>query len=173
MKAKVIMLVLALVAAGAVALVVTRPWQAPGAEDPMPPAMREVLTGRVVSVLEDEPAGRRVMARGAEPVACAARVIGAEPSAVPIATEARTVYAWVICRVISDGQPTSSASLPVAVHFGPPIAVEEPDDGAGYTSSVRRIFPRRLHDVVFDGENRYVAELQPKIETRAREVAAR
>lgn len=173
MRVRVIVVVVAvLTVAATVSVLVARPWAASGGEDPLAAPVRAELSARVVTVLEDDPAGRQVVTRGTEPVACAARAIGVDPPGATGAAQARTVYAWAVCWTIVGGAPRTGVSVPLAVRLGPPVAVDLPTDGAGYSASVKRIFPARLHDTVFDN-NRYAVDVGPQAQQRASEVAAR
>ncbi len=164
-------LVLALVAAGA-ALAVTRPWESRPGEDPMRPEVRDALALKVLNVVENTPEGRAVVTTGSDPVGCAVRAFGTAPEGVSDAAQAQTVYAWAVCWTVVGGKPQTGASMPIAVHFGPPVRVEKPSDGGDYTRSVKAMFPPRLYDVAFDN-NRWAAELAGKADARARSAASR
>jgi hypothetical protein len=164
-------LVLAVVAAGA-ALAVTRPWTAREGEDALRPEVRDALTLRILDVVEHTSQGRAVVTTGDDPVGCAVRAFGTSPEGVSDAAQAQTVYAWAICWTVVEGKPLTGASMPIAVHFGPPVRVEKPSDGGDYTRSVKAMFPPRLYDVAFDN-NRWAAELAGRADARARSVASR
>jgi hypothetical protein len=156
-----------LVVAVATVLAVVRPWERTGSEDTFAPGVRDALALEVREIME-QGAGRAVVTLSTVTVLCAVRPLGADPQGATRVEEVRVAYVWAFCWVVDGGTKSTGASLPVAVHFGPPVDVEQPVDGSGYTASVRRMFPDRLYDVAFDN-NRYAAELAPKVDARIKE----
>ncbi len=66
------------------------------------------------------------------------------------------VFVWALCEefVLADGnlETGSAFSMPFAVHFVKDESgfrvgrIEPPEDGGNYAASVRRLFPKELHD---------------------------
>lgn len=66
--------------------------------------------------------------------------------------EGQEVYLWAICQVA--GEPDGSAtSAPVVVTLssdGMIAGVEMPGDGSLYGEDIRAMFPKKLHNTIFD-----------------------
>ncbi|SCL70602.1 hypothetical protein [Micromonospora chersina] len=128
----------------------------------LPPGpLRDRLATRVVEVLERDPTFRTEVTRepGPRPV-CVASVFGVAPDGADTVDEVRTIYTWVNCLWLRpadiargpaglDLRDLSGLGMPIALHLGPPVTYEAPEDGEGNPDSVRRIFPRSLEAAAF------------------------
>ncbi|HYN92503.1 MAG TPA: hypothetical protein VES42_01445 [Pilimelia sp.] len=161
--------VAAVAVALAVALVAVRPWQAAEA-DALSPAVRDELARRTARLLETAPAGRELLTTGYVPVACAVRPLGTDPPAVTRAADARVVYVWALCSTVERGAERSGVSVPLVVTPGPPTRVRKPVDGAGYTASVRDMFPARLHGAALSDLD-WTGGLEPALRARILELS--
>ncbi|MBM0257385.1 hypothetical protein [Micromonospora sp. 4G55] len=88
-----------------------------------------------------------------------ASVFGVAPAEADAVDEVRTVYTWVNCRWVGltdvaegpagvDLNQLSGLGMPIALHLGPPVTYEAPEDGEE-NPDVRRIFPRSLEAAAF------------------------
>lgn len=120
---------------------------APTTRSDLPDAMRWELDARVATVLEGDPTFDQPPGMAAAgPSTCTAAVFGVAPRDARNVADVTTAYAWIECH----WPPSTAVAMPIALHFGPPPAYETPRDGAGYTDSIREIFPRELRDMAFD-----------------------
>ncbi len=77
------------------------------------------------------------------PGTCQVRLLG---------TEGAASFAWATCHQAPTADtPSSGVSVPVRVDGD---RVSQPDDGAGYAESVRRLFPPSLADAVLQAPER-------------------
>ena len=157
---RVLALALLVVAASGV-FVVWRLSEPSGRKLPAGP-LRDQLAMRVVEVLEHDPTFRTEVTRepGPQPV-CVASVFGVAPERADAVDEVRTIYTWVNCLWLRPagcsprGRPVSTSGtcpglgMPIALHLGPPVTYEAPEDGEGNPDSVRRIFPKSLEAAAF------------------------
>ncbi|GAA4608706.1 hypothetical protein GCM10023107_87970 [Actinoplanes octamycinicus] len=148
------------VAAGAGIYLVARD---SGGEDELPEAVRAELALVARDVIER--GSTPGLGQAGEWRACGVRVIGADPPTLTSADQARTVYVWAMCG--TGGAVSSSSLIPVAVHLTDPPTSEGPGDGSRYGPDIRRIFPERLQDAVFD--DNHAAELEPAMSARVTE----
>lgn len=148
-----------------VALVVagggTAAWSATSRHAPVPAALSDDLSARVVRLLEAAPAWatRTTMEPGWQPV-CEADTFGLDPVEARDVAQVRNVYAWVFCKWLPPAEQRagqtardlSAEVVPIAVRLGRTYRVEVPRDGEGtYPADIRRIFPQDVRDVAFDG----------------------
>ena len=71
--------------------------------------------------------------------------------------EGDSTFAWRDCTFQDGTGPTMGISGPIRVDGD---VIRTPDDGAGYSDSVRKLFPERLAEAIFSDPNR----LQPQTE---------
>jgi hypothetical protein len=127
----------------------------PTTRSDLPAAMRAELDSRVAAILEGDPTfGQPPGMPAPSPSTCSAAVFGVAPREARNAAGVTIAYAWIECRWplpggTSDPALYSAASMPIALRFGPPPTYRIPRDGAGYTDSIREIFPRELRDMAF------------------------
>ena len=149
--------VVALVVAGGGAAA----WSATRRHAPVPAALRDDLTARVVRLLEADPAWRTetTMEPGWQPV-CEGDVFGLDPVDARDVGQVRSVYAWVFCKWLPPVEQRADQTardlpaevVPIAVRLGRTDRFEVPRDGeSSYPADIRRIFPRDVRDVAFDG----------------------
>ncbi|MCU7728526.1 hypothetical protein ODJ79_32850 [Actinoplanes sp. KI2] len=149
--------VVALVAVGGGAAV----WSATPRHAPVPAALHDALTARVVRHLEADPAWatESTMEPGYQPV-CEGDVFGLDPVDARDVGQVRSVYAWVFCKWLPPAEHRAGRTaqelpaevVPIAVRLGQPDRFEVPRDGEGvYPADIRRIFPRDVRDVAFGG----------------------
>lgn len=154
-------LALALLVAAVAGVFVVRWISSPDGRKVQPGPLRDQLSARVVDVLEHDPTFRTEVTRepGPRPV-CVASVFGMAPDGADTADEVRTIYTWVNCLWLRpadlargpaglDLSDLSGVSMPIALHLGPPVTYEAPEDGEGNPDSVRRIFPKSLEGAAF------------------------
>ena len=121
------------------------------------------LTSKIVPILE---AGLPDAKDGGR-LACAAKILGTEPTDAGSPQTVTTAYVWSLCRRLN--QPVLSESQEAAVvHLGTPTAVEVPDS-THLSSDIRRLFPKRLQDVANKGA--YSDDLEAAAEQRAKELS--
>ncbi|WP_285550734.1 hypothetical protein [Actinoplanes regularis] len=136
-------------------------WSATRRHAPVPAALHDDLTARVVRLLEADPAWANeiTMEPGRQPV-CEAALFGLDPVDARDVGQVRSVYAWVSCKWLPPAgqragltaRDLSGAVVPIAVRLGRANHVEVPRDGEStYPADIRRIFPRDVRDVAFDG----------------------
>jgi hypothetical protein len=136
-------------------------WSATRRHTPVPAALRDDLTARVVRLLEADPAWRTETTRepGRRPV-CEGDVFGLDPVDAREVGQVRSVYAWVSCKWLPPAEQRAGKTaldlpavvVPIAVRLGRTDRFEVPRDGeSAYPADVRRIFPRDVRDVAFDG----------------------
>ncbi|MFG2109793.1 hypothetical protein [Micromonospora chersina] len=156
---RVLALALLVVAASSVFVV----WRISAADGRKLPSgqLRDQLAAEVVEVLERDPTFRTEVTRepGPRPV-CVASVFGAAPDGADTVHEVRTIYTWVNCLWLRPADVAKGAAdlnfsdlsgvgMPIALHLGPPVTYEAPEDGEGNPDSVRRIFPKSLETAAF------------------------
>jgi hypothetical protein len=128
----------------------------------LPASEQSKLAAEIVPIVEkdlpDAANGTRI--------ACAIKTLGTDPSDAVTADGVVTAYFWALCDEVK--MPTSSTSQAVAVHLGVRPRVEIPDM-ADYSDNVRKLFPRRLHNVIFD--NDYAAGLETQVQQRVKELS--
>jgi hypothetical protein len=155
---RVVTAVVALVVVGGGAAV----WSATRRHTPVPAALHDALTARVVHLLENDPAWatETTMEPGWQPV-CEGDVFGLDPIDARDVGQVRSVYAWVFCKWLppagqragQTAQDLPAESGPVAVQLGRTDRFEVPRDGEStYPADIQRIFPRDVRDVAVDGD---------------------
>ncbi|WP_155123579.1 MULTISPECIES: hypothetical protein [unclassified Actinoplanes] len=125
--------------------------------DDLPDTVRDGLAVAARDAIEGAATGDRL--------ACAVRVIGADPPTATAAAQVRTAYVWSLCETVG-ARVQSGSSMPAAVHLTVPPTVETPGDGVAYGPDLERIFPARLRDAVLDVDG---AALEPQVRQRIRE----
>jgi hypothetical protein len=95
-------------------------------------------------------------------VVCGHRTYGSDD-----ATHPTEIYAWVICEAYSDAGTGSAASGPVRLrvrevtgHWSL-VGADEPRDGAGYSVSIKSMFPKAVADAAL--QQRGVRELAREV----------
>ncbi|MBQ0897861.1 hypothetical protein KBX37_33275 [Micromonospora sp. U56] len=155
------MLALALLVVAASGVFVVRWMSVPSGRKLPAGPLRDQLATRVVEVLEHDPTFRTEVTRepGPHPV-CVASVFGVAPDWADTVDEVRTIYTQVNCLWLwpadvakgpggLDFSDLSGLGMPIALHLGPPVTYEAPEDGEGNPDSVRRIFPKSLEAAAF------------------------
>ena len=131
---------------------------------PVPAALHDDLTARVVRLLEADPAwaARATVEPGWQPV-CEADPFGLDPVDARDVGQVRDVYTWVFCRWLPPAEQRTGQKardlptevVPIAVGLGRTDRtdrIEVPRDGEGtHPADIRRIFPRDVRDVALDG----------------------
>ncbi|MEV0158290.1 hypothetical protein AB0H57_32045 [Micromonospora sp. NPDC050686] len=128
----------------------------------LPEPFREQLAARVVDIIEHDPTFDGKHDPDARPV-CAASVFGVAPDSADTIDEVRTIYTLAFCQYLPnadigkgpgiDLSSLGGVSMPIALHLGPPVTHQEPEEGEGmYTDSIRRIFPKSLQEAAFNAE---------------------
>ncbi|RZU76047.1 hypothetical protein EV384_4644 [Micromonospora kangleipakensis] len=136
-------------------------WMSAPSGRKLPEPLRDQLAARVVEALEHDPTFRTEVTRepGPRPV-CVASVFGVAPGWADTASDVRTIYTWVNCSWLSpadvakgpagvDIDQLSGVAMPIALHLGPPVTYQAPEDGEENPDSVRRIFPKSLEAAAF------------------------
>ncbi|GAB3328374.1 hypothetical protein RMN56_28975 [Micromonospora halotolerans] len=154
--------VLALALLVVVALGVFVVWRISATDGRKLPAgpLRDQLSARAVEVLEHDSAFRTELTRDPGQPVCVASVFGVAPDGADAVDEVSTIYTWVDCAWLGpadlakgpaeiDINQLSGLRMPIALHLGPTVTYEAPDDGEGHPDSVRRIFPKPLEDAAF------------------------
>jgi hypothetical protein len=154
-------LALALLVVAALGVFVVWRMSAPSGRKLPAGPLRNQLAMRVVEVLEHDPTFRTEVTRepGPRPV-CVASVFGVAPERADAVDEVHTIYTWMNCLWLRpadvakgpaglDLRDLSGLGMPIALHLGPPVTYEAPEDGEGNPDSVRRIFPKSLEAAAF------------------------
>lgn len=140
----------------------------PVVEDAMPAEVRAALAERVVGILEG--GGALFFAPAAEErtrSACAVRVLGADPRGLTDASTATAAYVVAACGSPSAYGGAGSGQLaPLAVRLTPTVSVQVPEDGRGYSDSIRAMMPERLLGAALDHQ-RHAEQLQAEVTRRA------
>ncbi|MEU9828421.1 hypothetical protein [Micromonospora chersina] len=131
-----------------------------------PGPLRDQLAARVVEALEHDPTFRTEVTRepGPHPV-CVASVFGVAPEWADTVDDVRTIYTWVDClwlwpADVAKGpaglglSQLSGLGMAIALHLGPPVTYQAPEDGEGHADSVRRVFPKSLEAAAFSPPHR-------------------
>jgi hypothetical protein len=157
---------------GAVA-VTTSACDLTGNNDPVTPAADSAVAvaaaGQAARALEADAtfAGEVTQEAGWHPL-CVSRPMGISPDAATVA-EVDTVYAWVYCKWVRPGGTGSDLpglASPVVVHLKPTVSYQLPQDGEGYATSIKELFPKSLRDAAIDGspdEAAAMAELDARV----------
>ncbi|MEH0981895.1 hypothetical protein [Micromonospora sp. CPCC 205556] len=169
-------LTLALLVVAASGVFVVRWMSVPSGRKLPPGPVRDQLAARVVEVLERDPTFRTEVTQepGPHPV-CVASVFGVAPDWADTVADVRTVYTWVDCLWLwpadvargpagLDFNQLSGLGMPIALHLGPPVTYQAPEDGERNGDSIRRIFPKSLEAAAFSPPHRSMRdELQQRV----------
>jgi hypothetical protein len=126
----------------------------------LPEPFREQLAARVVDIIEHDSTFDGGHDPDVRPV-CAASVFGVAPDSADTVDEVRTIYTLAFCQYLPkadigkgpgiDLGLLGGVSMPIALHLGPPVTHQEPEEGEGvYGDSIRRIFPKPLQEAAFN-----------------------
>ncbi|XVU29092.1 hypothetical protein ACQPZJ_19135 [Actinoplanes sp. CA-054009] len=129
-------------------------------EDKLPAAVRHDLTIKARDALENGASSSLTPDEGR--LACAVRVMGADPPALT----ARTLYVYAECATVGAEVATVS-SLPVVLHLTDPPTAEVPGDGSLYDADIKRLFPARLRDLAYGDTYDLDPELRRRIQERS------
>ena len=160
------LLAVVLAVCGVVGVIVVRAVRA-SSSPTLAPAVRTGLAEGARDALEAGAVKSLTPERGV--LACAVRVLGAEPAEVTRVGDARTVFVWARCAVVRSDVGTEF-SVPVAVHLTVPPTGEVPDNGSENGPSTRRIFPERVWGAIDDGHTytELEAQLKERVLVRSR-----
>ncbi|MGW5666755.1 hypothetical protein [Micromonospora sp. NPDC003776] len=150
-----VLVALVLVASG----VFTLRWLSVPDRPKLPEPFREQLAARVVDIIEHDPTFDRGHDPDARPV-CAASVFGVAPDSADTVDDVHTIYTLAFCQYLPNADIgkgpgidlglLEGVSMPIALHLGPPVTHQEPEEGEDvYADSIRRIFPKPLQGAAF------------------------